>query len=94
MNIVSIAEAINSRAIDYRMGKFQEIRREIKSLKNKTKEEIFSLKNDKNNSWLIHRGGRKELQFHIKIEENNTLRYGLAFAIESSQFIFPEKYYF
>jgi len=94
MNIVSIAEAINSRAIDYRMGKFQEIRREIKSLKNKTKEEIFSLKNDKNNSWLIHRGGRKELQFHIKIEENNTLRYGLAFAIESSQFIFPEEILF
>ena len=94
MNILNIAEELNSRAENYKMGKFQEKRKEINSLKNKTKEKIFNLKNNKNNSWLIHHGGRKELQFHIKIEDNNMLRYGLAFAIESSQFIFPEKILF
>jgi hypothetical protein len=85
MNISKIAEKINSLAINYKMGDFQDIRKELKGLTKKQTSKIFSTRTIFD-AYAFHDGGRTEIQFNIGIdEENNALRYGLAFSLEPNQ---------
>jgi hypothetical protein len=85
MNIKKIAENINLQAKNYEMGKFQEIRKEIKGLNKSHTLKIFSSMTIYED-YAFHDGGRTEIQYNIGLEkdenENELLRYGLAFSLE------------
>jgi len=85
-NLRVIADEINSFAGNYRMGQFQEIRREIHGLKHVKARDIFTSQTI-HDEWAFHSGGRKEIQFNIGFEgpQKKWLRYGLAFSLERSQ---------
>lgn len=85
-NINTIAQEINAAAMNYRMRDFQEIRRQIHGLSRPKTREIFTAQTI-HDDWAFHSGGRKELQFNIGFEgdQNEWLRYGLAFSLEPSQ---------
>ncbi|PKN12669.1 MAG: hypothetical protein CVU69_06445 [Deltaproteobacteria bacterium HGW-Deltaproteobacteria-4] len=81
--ISEIAHKINELSHGYNIGGLQEIRKKLKGLSRRPGSEIFadaSISND----WAFHYGGRKELQFNIG-DENEGLRYGIAFSLEASQ---------
>jgi hypothetical protein len=81
----SIASQINSWAERYQIGKLQEIRKELKGLKRRSTKNIFTAATI-SDKWAFHHGGRQgEIQFNIGIEDNNKLRYGVAFSLETSQ---------
>jgi len=82
----TIAGEINTVSVDYRMGEFQEIRRRMHGLSRPKTHKIFSVQTT-HDEWAFHSGGRKEIQFNIGFEgdENDLLRYGLAFSLEPSQ---------
>lgn len=82
----NIAKEINAAAVDYGMRDFQEIRRKIHGLSRPKTWEIFTSQTT-HDDWAFHSGGRKEIQFNIGFEgdENDWLRYGLAFSLEPSQ---------
>jgi hypothetical protein len=87
MEINEIAYKINSLAKDYRMGSFQDIRKEIHSLQRPKTREIFSDQTI-TDEWAFHSGGRHEIQFNIgfeEIEDKTFFRYGIAFSLETSQ---------
>jgi hypothetical protein len=83
MNIKEIAHEINSRAIGYEIGKLQSLRKDIKGLKKRAGSIIFA-ENTIFDDYAFHYGGRSEIQYNIGIE-NEGLRYGLAFSLETSQ---------
>lgn len=83
MNIKKIAEEINEEAFKFNIGKLQQIRKEIKGLKRQPGTKIFTKATTFEN-YAFHYGGRKELQFNIG-EEDEGIRYGLGFSIETSQ---------
>lgn len=85
MNLKEIAFRINEKSIDYRIGKLQSIRRDIKELKKIANNSIFvNNKNTLTEGWAYHYGGRSEIQFNIGFEDEG-FRYGLAFSLEPSQ---------
>lgn len=82
----AIATEINTAAVNYRMRDFQQIRQGIHGLSRPKTKEIFTSQTT-HDDWAFHSGGRKEIQFNIGFEgdDNNWLRYGLAFSLEPSQ---------
>lgn len=84
MTIREIANEINTRAMNYRFAKFQDIRKDIKGLSKKASSSIFTNQTISDKGWAYHYGGRKEIQFNIGIE-NEGLRYGIAFSLETSR---------
>lgn len=83
MTIPEIALKLNKRSKNHRIGELQQIRKQIKGLSKKASSGIFhtdSISED----WAFHYGGRKEIQFNISFE-NEGLRYGLAFSLETSR---------
>lgn len=85
MNIREIANELNNRASGYRMGQFQDLRKDIKGLKKKASSQIFTDQTiSSDEGWAFHYGGRKEIQFNIGLEKEG-LRYGLAFSLETSR---------
>jgi hypothetical protein len=89
-SIRSFAEELNGIAKYYAIGRLQSIRREIKSLKRRAGNLLFS---DKTifDEWAYHHGGRTELQFNIGFDGTGdksavkSLRYGLAFSFETNR---------
>ncbi len=84
MKIREIAYAINEKSKEYQFGKFQDLRKEIKGLSRKACSTIFTNQTISDKGWAFHYGGRKEIQFNIGIEEEG-LRYGIAFSLETSR---------
>ena len=84
MNIREIANEINYKSKNYRFGGFQDLRKVIKGLSKKASSKIFTEQTISEEGWAFHYGGRKELQFNIGIEEEG-LRYGIAFSLETSR---------
>jgi hypothetical protein len=82
--IKKIAEKLNNLASNYEIGKFQDIRKEIKGLKKKHTSYLFSSMTIFDD-YAFHDGGRTEIQYNIGYEKNNLLRYGLAFSLEPGQ---------
>jgi hypothetical protein len=84
MKIRELALKLNEASKDYKIGNLQEIRKEIKGLKRLPGKNIFNLAKIKDHTWAFHIGGRPELQFNIGLEEED-IRYGLAFSLETSR---------
>lgn len=84
LTIKDIANNINQKSKEYRIGDLQTIRKEIKKLTRKANSQIFNYDTISDEGWAFHYGGRKELQFNIGFEEEG-LRYGVAFSLETSQ---------
>ena len=83
LTIKQIADEINSRSTNFKIGKLQELRKKIKKLNRQPGEKIF--RNDTiHDSYAFHYGGRKELQYNIG-KENNSYYHGVAFSLERSQ---------
>ena len=84
MNIKDIAEKLNELSYKYEIGKLQDIRKTLKRLSRKASSTIFTDNTiSVDNGWAFHYGGRKELQFNIGLEDEG-LRYGVAFSLETS----------
>lgn len=83
--ISEIARTINELSASYRIGELQALRKRIKGMGRQAGSTIFNADtiND-DQGWAFHYGGRKELQFNIG-EEEEGLRYGIAFSLEQSQ---------
>jgi hypothetical protein len=62
--IKTIAEKLNYLASDYEIGKFQDIRKEIKGLKKKHSSYLFSSMTIFED-YAFHDGGRTEIQYNI-----------------------------
>ena len=85
MKLKQIAEQINALSDNYKIGRLQEIRKDIKNLKRRAGSKIFSDDTiSEEDGWAYHFGGRKELQFNIGFEKEY-FRYGFAFSLEPSQ---------
>jgi len=92
LNFIKVLKKINEMASDYEMSDFQRKRKEIKGLKREHKN-IFrekpgksvhlKSKEDRDNSYAYHWGGRDELQFNVLYDGNKPLfRYGVAFSLK------------
>lgn len=84
MTIKVIANEINTKSENYRFGDLQLIRKQIKGLSKRASSKIFTTETISDDGWAFHYGGRKELQFNIGLE-NEGLRYGIAFSLETSR---------
>jgi hypothetical protein len=86
LNIPGIANKLNELAPPHPIGKLQDIRSELKELKRRPGDKIFSERTTFEN-WAFHHGGRTELQFNIGYTDDghDDLRYGVAFSFEPSQ---------
>jgi len=84
VGIKKIAEKLNDLASKYEIGKLQDIRKEIKGLKKKHTSNLFSSMTIFD-EYAFHDGGRTEIQYNIGYDENDSLRYGLAFSLEPGQ---------
>ncbi len=85
MTLKEIAFEINKKSIGYEIGDLQSIRKSIKGLKRVSTNSIFvDNPNTLTDSWAFHYGGRSEIQYNIGFEDEG-LRYGLAFSLETSQ---------
>jgi hypothetical protein len=85
MTLKEIAFEINKRSTGYEIGNLQSIRKDIKGLKRKSGSSIFvDNPNTLTEYWAYHYGGRSEIQYNIGFEDEG-LRYGLAFSLETSQ---------
>lgn len=83
LTINQIANVINIRSKNFKIGKLQELRKKINKLNRQPGEKIFWDKTIKD-GYAFHYGGRKELQYNIgKIGIN--YRHGVAFSLERSQ---------
>jgi hypothetical protein len=82
-----IGTSINERAHAYQFGALQAIRKRLKSLNRTGSREPFG-SYDSAGLWAYHNGGRTELQFNIGFDPTpDTLRYGLAFSLETSNWV-------
>jgi hypothetical protein len=83
MTIQTIAQELNKKSKNYKIGELQTLRKQIKGLAKTPTSDIFNYQTI-NDNWAFHVGGRSELQFNIGIEDEG-LRYGFAFSLEPSQ---------
>lgn len=81
--LAKIADEINNKAKDYKVGSLQKLRKKIGGLSRVPSSHLFDQRTVFE-EWGWHYGGRKELQFNIGIE-GAYLRYGVAFSLECSQ---------
>lgn len=87
LNIPAIADMLNDLAPPHPVGKLQDIRTQLKNLKRRPGDKIFST-HTIFDDWAFHHGGRTELQYNIGYadgDEDDYLRYGVAFSFELSQ---------
>jgi hypothetical protein len=87
LNIPAIANKLNALAPPHPIGKLQDIRTQLKKLNRRPGNKIFSTQTTFDD-WAFHHGGRTELQFnigHADRDNNDDLRYGVAFSFELSQ---------
>ena len=85
ITLKEIAYNLNDKSKAYQFGKLQDIRKELKGLSKKARNDIFvNTPNTMTDNWAYHYGGRSEIQFNIGFEEEG-FRYGLAFSLETSQ---------
>jgi hypothetical protein len=86
LNITAIASKLNKLAPQHPIGKLQDIRAELKNLKRRPGNKIFS-ESTMFEGYAFHHGGRTELQFNIGYADDghDNLRYGVAFSFEPSQ---------
>lgn len=87
LDIHSIADKLNDLAPPHPIGKLQDIRTQLKQLKRRPGDKIFSTQTTFDN-WAFHHGGRTELQFNIGYADGDNgdeLRHGVAFSFEPSQ---------
>src|SRR5947207_3911164 len=85
INIRAIADKLNALAPQHRIGELQKIRTQLKRLKRRPGEKIFSTHTTSDDwAFALHHGGRTELQFNIG-HENGDLRHGVAFSFQLSQ---------
>jgi hypothetical protein len=87
LDIHSIADKLNDLAPPHPIGKLQDIRTQLKKLKRRPGDKIFSTQTTFDD-WAFHHGGRTELQFNIGYadgDNDDELRHGVAFSFELSQ---------
>src|SRR3989338_1627337 len=87
LDIPAIARKLNKLARPHPIGKLQDSRTELKKLKRRPGDKIFSVHTTFEN-WAFHHGGRTELQFNIGYadgENDDDLRHGVAFSFKLSQ---------
>ncbi|HLE30444.1 MAG TPA: hypothetical protein VI793_20140, partial [Anaerolineales bacterium] len=87
MKLREIAERINIKAADYRMGRFQSLRKELKGLSRVSSHKIFTNQTI-HEKWAFHLGGRKEMQFNIgleRLDKTQFFRHGVAFSLKTSR---------
>ena len=85
--IYPILAKVNSRLHGYDLGKLQHLRKEIIGLSRLASKKVF-LENPASDRWVIHYGGRTELQFNIGLEDRDSgdeARFGVAFSLARSQ---------
>lgn len=91
MDLKEIAQDLNLHASGYSIGSLQSLRKEIKGKKRLPLGGLAIFHEstiDSAGDWAFHYGGRSELQFNIgleKIENEECLRFGVAFSLEPSQ---------
>jgi len=85
--IREIAHKINDLSHDYQIGELQSIRKTLKGFSRVPGSSIFTDTTvSRDDDWAFHFGGRKELQFNIGLEDGGkSLRYGIAFSLETSR---------
>ncbi len=87
IDIHGIAQKLNILAQTHPIGQLQHIRTELKSLKRRPGNKIFSM-HTIFDTYAFHHGGRTELQYNIGNagdNRNENLRYGVAFSFETNQ---------
>jgi len=87
MKLSKIADEINAKSANYRMGSFQSLRKKLKGMSRIPSHKIFT-KQTIRDEWAFHHGGRKELQFNIGLEHRDRgllFRHGVAFSLETSR---------
>jgi hypothetical protein len=87
LNIPAIAKKLNDLAPSHPIGQLQEIRTQLKKLKRRPGDKIFSTQTTFQD-WAFHHGGRTELQFNIGYadgDNSDDLRHGVAFSFELNQ---------
>ena len=82
MDLDPILAALNERATDFRFGRLQEIRVQLRGLAHRPSQTPFRSTTDK--QWAHHVGGRDELQFNVA-EDQGCLRWGVAISLQPSQ---------
>ena len=91
MSIKQIVLRLNKLAREHpvhkhRIGKLQEIRKEMKGLKKVPTNNIFKLtKRQKEGNYAYHAGGQDELQFNVGMPAPSVFRYGVAFSLQRAQ---------
>ena len=83
LTIKQIADEINSRSTNFKIGKLQELRKKIKKLNRQPGKKIF-WNNTIHDGYAFHYGGRKELQYNIG-KFDTDYRHGVAFSLKRSQ---------
>lgn len=87
MLIPELADDLNRASGNFEIGRLQEIRVRLKSLKRAPCHGIFGTQTV-HDGYAFHVGGRSELQFNIGREEHDggdVIRHGVAFSLELSQ---------
>ena len=86
MSLTSIVQEIERRSEARRIGRLQEIRKELKGKTRLPYHCIFhpDTIRDKD-GYAFHYGGRTELQFNVGFEPGDMFRHGVAFSFEPSQ---------
>ncbi|MFW5795311.1 MAG: hypothetical protein ACOCV1_07510 [Bacillota bacterium] len=90
MDISHIANVINEKSEDYKVGNLQYFRNEYKDIQHPNTYKLFSkwtiMNDDPENTYIFHSAGRKEFQVNIGYEKfRNEFRAGFAFSIEPSR---------
>jgi len=83
-NFQKIIDKVNSRARVHPIGRLYEIRKNLKGFQRLPPRKLFTSQTT-SAEWAFHHGGRKELQFNIGLEDENTLRHGVAFSLQTNQ---------
>jgi hypothetical protein len=67
--LTEIVHELNLRAVNYRIGALQSLRKELKGFEKRPGRSIFSaLTTSERGQFAFHHGGRKELQFNVGLE--------------------------
>ena len=88
MDFHGIVEELNYLSPDYRVGELQQLRVDIRGSGRKESGMRLRVPINADPAYAFHWGGRKELQFNVGIEDDDTytsrqqLRYGVAFSFE------------
>ena len=84
-HIKAIAREINEKADGHQIGDLQRIRSRLKRLSRRPGQDIFTTQTI-GDGWAFHHGGRRELQFHIGIDDDEGfLDYGVGFSFARTQ---------